>query len=144
LAVKIARVRLRWAAEAPAAGLARPDWVKRLEAELQVLAAVPEPVPEDVSTGFFPREWILPLAWAVVLAYVVLQVPMALWLTGKWRLAARVPLFATVPFFLYAIGAFSAGSTLWPLALLSLAPFVLIYLVGLLAAHFFAHRMAAG
>ena len=142
--IKIAQAGLRWEEEAPAAEPAQPDWVDRLKDELQILAAMPEPEPEDAPKDFFPREWVLPLAWAFVLAYVVLQVPMAIWLTGKWRLAARVPLLATVPFFLYAIGAYSAGSSLWPLALLLLSPFVLVYLVGLLAACFFAQRMAAG
>ena len=143
LAVKIVQAGLRWENEAPATGAARPAWVARLDNAQQILAAVPEPKPADAPKDLIPREWILPLAWAFVAAYVVLQVPMALWLTGKWRLAARVPLLATVPFFLYAIGAFSAGSNLWSLVLLLAAPFVLVYLVGLLAVRFFAFRMAA-
>ncbi len=144
LAVKIVQAGLRWEAEAPAGGPEQPEWVDRLNEAQQVLAALPEPEPADAPKDLIPRDWVLPLAWAVVLAYVLLQVPMAIWLTGKWRLAARVPLLATVPFFLYAIGALSAGSTLWSLALLLAAPFVLVYLVGLLAARLFAHRMAAG
>lgn len=144
LAVKIARAGLRWEIEAPAAEPEQPDWVSRLSGELQVLATMPEPEPADAPKDIIPREWVLPLAWAFVAAYIALQLPMAIWLTGKWRLAARVPLIATVPLLLYAIGAFSAGSNLWPLALLLLAPFVLVYLVGLLAARLLAHRMAAG
>ena len=143
LAVKIVQAGLRWESEAPASE-PEPDWVSRLNDEQQALAALPEPEPADAPKDLIPREWVLPLAWSFVLAYVVLQVPMALWLTGKWRLAARVPLLATVPFLLYAIGALSAGSALWPLVLLLAAPFVLVYLVGLLAVRLFAHRMAAG
>jgi len=143
LAVKVARVRLRWEKEASAAGPKQPDWLTRLNSEQQALAALPEPMLDDVPEDLIPREWVLPLAWALVLAYLVLQVPMAIWFTGRWRWAARGPLIATVPLFLYTIGALSAGSNLWPLALLFLTPFVLVYLVVLLAVRLLVLRAAA-
>ncbi|MHA1601066.1 MAG: hypothetical protein ACTSW2_09580, partial [Alphaproteobacteria bacterium] len=142
LAVKVVRARLRWEKEVPATGAAQPDWVRRLSREQQALAAVPELDLEDAVEELIPREWLLPLAWVLVLAYIVLQAPMAIWFAGKWRLAARLPLIVTVPLFLYTIGAFSAGSELWPLALLMLAPFVLVYLIGLLSVRLLALRVA--
>ena len=143
LAVKVARASLRWEKNAPAIGQKQPGWLARLNGEQQALAALPEPILGDIPEDLIPSEWVLPLAWGVVLAYLVLQVPMAIWFTGNWRWAARGPLIVTVPLFLYTIGALSAGSSLWPLALLLLAPFVLVYLVVLLAVHLLVPRAAA-
>ncbi len=142
LAVKVARASLRWEKDVPATGPKQPEWLSRLNGEQQALAALPEPVLDDVPEGLIPDEWVLPLAWGGVLAYLVLQVPMAIWFTGSWRWAARGPLIVTVPLFLYTIGALSAGSSLWPLALLLLAPFVLVYLVVLLAVRLLMLRAA--
>ncbi len=142
MAVKSARARLRWETGAPSSGPKQPDWVARLSREQQDLATRRDLGAADTAGTRFPDRWILPVAWASVLAYLLLQVPMAIWFTGKWRSAARAPLIGTVPLFLYTIGALSAGSSLWPLALLMLAPLVLVYLLGLLTVRFLVLRAA--
>ena len=65
-------------------------------------------------------------------AYIVLQPWAALRLTGRWRLAALVPLLAAIPTVLWSLYALSDGSNLWPLTFVLFAPFGTIYLLAIL------------
>jgi hypothetical protein len=143
LAVKVARARLRWENGGATSNPTQPEWLIRLNQEQQAMASKPEPKTGDETESWFTTDMVVTLAWAAVIAYLVLQAPMAIWFAGKWRWAARAPLIATVPVLLYSIGALAAGSALWPLALLMLSPFALVYLVGLLAARLLAYKLAA-
>ena len=72
-------------------------------------------------------------------AYLVLQVAALATLSGNWRRAAWVPVFAMVPLVGYTILALIAQSNLWPLLLILLTPFALLYLVILFAVRIIVH-----
>jgi len=81
------------------------------------------------------EDFLLQLIFWAVPGYFVLQ-GLALWrLEGVWRLAGALPLLAALPLAGHALIALSAGSNLWPLLLIFFAPLGLLYLLGLLAAH---------
>ncbi len=86
---------------------------------------------------------LVPLLALGVLAYFVLQ-PLTVWLFDRgWRLAALVPLIATVPLVLHAAAAFAAGANLWPLLLLLFLPFATLYLLLLAGARIVVRAAAA-
>jgi len=73
--------------------------------------------------------------------YFVLQ-PMALLrFTGKWRTAAMVPLIGAAPALVFSLYALSQDSNLWPMMFIMFAPIGTIYLVALIAAHYFKTGM---
>jgi hypothetical protein len=61
--------------------------------------------------------------------YLILQCWLAYSWAGRWRIASLVPLIATGPAVLFSLFALSQGSNLWPLTVIFLAPFGLIYLL---------------
>lgn len=109
----------------------RPAWVERLNSEQQDM--VRRRIDEDAGSA--EDDWlgevIINLGWISVLGYLVLQVWLLSHWSGGWRVAALVPLVATVPLFGYTLFALGAGSNLWPLALLLLMPFAFLYLLAL-------------
>ncbi len=58
----------------------------------------------------------------------------------RWRVAGRLPLVVAVPLLLWTLFALMAGSNLWPLMLLFVAPFLFLYLAGLLLLRWFTSR----
>jgi hypothetical protein len=78
-----------------------------------------------------------------VLGYFVLQPLTVLWLDGRWRLAAAVPLVATVPLMLHAALAYAAGANLWPLLLIFCLPVATLYLLGVAGVHSIAAERSA-
>ena len=73
--------------------------------------------------------WIGELVMLSVPGYFVLQAWLAHAWSGRWRLAALVPLAAMVPATLFSMLAFSQGSNLWPITVILLAPVAFAYLV---------------
>lgn len=127
---------LRWTPDVfgrPAA----PSWVGKLRTYEERLAAQSAPVS---GSGLWDgTTWALTLfAFAALPLYLLLQ-PLAFSrLTGKWRRAAMAPLVVTAPAAALAAGAFVAGSNLWPMLMILVTPFAVIYLAGLFAAQRYA------
>lgn len=122
-------VDLRWTGAA-APQPAPAEWVQRMDAErerrnreaYQAYMNRPEPA---WQVGLF-----FALAWSPV-AYLVAQVVTLRRFRGGWRTAALVPLVPMTIVLLYTIGAFRAGSNLFPLVLIFTSPFAFLYLLAL-------------
>jgi hypothetical protein len=127
---------LRWSADVlgrPAA----PSWVGKLRTYEQDLAAQSALAS---GSGLWDRtvSALTLFAFAALPLYLVLQ-PLAFSrLTGRWRRAAMAPLLLTAPAATFAAFAFLSGSNLWPLVVILVAPFAVIYLAGLFAARRYA------
>jgi hypothetical protein len=61
--------------------------------------------------------------------YLILQIWFGLALTGRWRIAALVPLIGFVPALIISLHALSQGSNLWPIVVIFFAPLGCIYLL---------------
>jgi hypothetical protein len=136
LATSSAAVDLAWSPGT--AKRVRADWASRLSNEQQ--ETVRQQIEQrDTSGGallFF-------LLVGGVLGYFVLQPLTVLWLDGRWRLAAAVPLVATVPLMLHAALAYAAGANLWPLLLIFCLPVATLYLLGVAGVHSIAAERPA-
>ena len=73
--------------------------------------------------------WLGQLVMLSVPGYCILQAWFARAWSGRWRLAALVPLAGMVPAMLFSLLALSQGSNLWPLAVIFLAPLGFAYLL---------------
>jgi uncharacterized membrane protein (GlpM family) len=78
-----------------------------------------------------------------IVGYLILQPLLAFRFTGKWRIAALVPLLATVPLIVQAAVAAATGSNLWPILLIFFMPCAFLYLLLLAALHWWMGRAAA-
>ena len=68
--------------------------------------------------------------WGVaIFAYFFLQLFMAMRYRRGWRLAAMAPLVVMVPILIHVVLAFLAGSNLWPILIVLVAPLAFIYLL---------------
>lgn len=121
-------VAVTWTEDAGVAG-PEPAWVGRLGAVQQ--EAMGPSQGSDGSEGLDLAGLVL--IWASP-AYLVLQVVLALWLTGRWRLAALAPLVAMLPLAIHSVVELGAGSNLWPLLFIFAAPLASLYLAGLAGA----------
>ncbi len=110
-------------------------WVERLNADQQALAQ--EYMDARAEMGSFGR-FLMPLLLAGAIAYLFLQPWTIKRFGGRWRLAAIVPLIATVPMLLYTAVTFAIGADLWPVLVLLLLPLATLYLLALTGAHVFA------
>jgi hypothetical protein len=61
--------------------------------------------------------------------YLILQIWLGYTWTGRWRVAALLPLIGFVPALIFALVALSHDSNLWPLTVIFFAPVGLIYLL---------------
>jgi hypothetical protein len=61
--------------------------------------------------------------------YLILQIWFGLALTGRWRMAALVPLIGFVPAVIISLDALSRKSNLWPIMVIFFAPLGCIYLL---------------
>jgi hypothetical protein len=130
--------RLEWSPDASKNG-PPPAWATRLDAEQQQLGKR-----QDQATGAKHRglgERVVGIGALAILGYLVLQPMMISWLSGRWRIAAFVPLIAMVPLFLHAGYAFAVGSNLWPLGLIFFTPFATLYLLALAGVRWLVARM---
>jgi hypothetical protein len=64
--------------------------------------------------------------------YLVLQFVLLFRYSGRWRLAAALPLLGMIPLILYTLAALAAGSNLWPLMLIFLTPLAFLYLLAVM------------
>lgn len=79
--------------------------------------------------GIFEEVWGL-----AIFAYFFLQLFMGLRYRGRWLIAAMVPLVVMVPIVIHAALAFLAGSNLWPILIVLVAPLAFLYLLAVAAA----------
>ena len=93
---------------------------------------------EDVVTSIFISVGI----WGGLLVYPVLQYLALKRLRGVWRNLAFVPLVPMVIVLFVTFLSFFQQSNLWPIFLIFVSPFALVYLVVLLASHWFVMRGA--
>ena len=68
--------------------------------------------------------------------YFILQALLPFRYDGGWRLAVLAPLLVTVPAMVHAGFALQAESNLWPIMVVLTAPFLFIYLCGIVAARY--------
>jgi len=73
--------------------------------------------------------WLGQLVMLSVPGYFILQAWSARSWSGRWRMAALVPLAGMLPAVLFSVLALAQGSNLWPLAVIYLAPLGLAYLL---------------
>lgn len=133
LAVVEAPARLQWTAAAARPAGQRAAWARRLNREQQ--ESVSQSMQAATQAG---GDWMLLGLQVCVLGYIALQALTAYWFVGRWRIAALAPLAVAIPVVAYTFAAAAAGSNLWPLALLLLAPLALVYLLGLLGVRLLA------
>lgn len=126
---------LRWTSDVlgrPAA----PSWVGKLR-EYEAQLAAQRTAAHGGSALDAIASALTLFAFAALPLYLVLQ-PLAFSrLAGNWRRAALAPLLLTGPAAAYAAFAYAAGSNLWPLVAVFVAPFAVVYLAGLFAAQRF-------
>jgi uncharacterized membrane protein YcaP (DUF421 family) len=78
---------------------------------------------------------IMSVAIVSILGYLVLQPLLAFRWSGRWRIAALVPLIVMVPLVVQAAFAAAADSNLWPLWLIFVTPLAFLYLLSLAGMH---------
>lgn len=72
------------------------------------------------------------MGWSIP-GYIVLQIHMFRKYEDHWRKLALLPLWIMIPLFAYTLFALLAGSNLWPLMMLFLAPLACVYLLAVLS-----------
>jgi hypothetical protein len=72
--------------------------------------------------------------------YFILQIWSGLGLTGRWRVAALVPLIGFVPLLIISLYALSQNSNLWPIMIIFFAPLGCIYLLAVGIARMIVRR----
>jgi hypothetical protein len=90
-----------------------------------------QPDPFFVALGIA----IMTTAAVSFVGYLVLQPLLALRWSGRWRIAALVPLVAVVPVAIHAGYGIATGSNLWPLFLFFAMPLAFFYLLILAGVH---------
>ncbi len=74
-------------------------------------------------------DWLAGMINASVPTYLVLQIWFAWAWSGRWRIAALVPLIGLLPILVHALVGLAYGSNLWPLALIFFSPLGAGYLL---------------
>lgn len=119
-------VRVSWSA-AVADASTLPEWAKRLNAEQQRPASA---APLTAEAEVF--DWLIGAVLMLgVPGYFVLQFLLGLGYSGGWRLAALAPLVVTLPATAHALLALAAGSNIWPIVVILVAPLGFLYLSAL-------------
>ena len=133
-----APARLEWGA---AAGRRpRPEWAERLNREQQEMGRLQS---QKASEGYALIGGVMiTISMFSILGYLVLQPLLAWKYTGRWRIAALVPLLAVVPLFGQALYALKADSNLWPIGLIFFMPLAFLFLLLVAGARWLAARQA--
>jgi hypothetical protein len=129
---------LSWRADAPAHE--RAAWVQPLNDEQQ--SRVNEDSVQNVSYGAMASV-IVDLVLMSLPAYVLVQVLLIVMWRGRWRRRAMLPLVVMAGTLAVSILALLAGSNLWPIWMILLAPLALLYLVVLALLYWRARRRGA-
>jgi len=82
------------------------------------------------------------LVFAAVPGYILLQAVALARFDGRWRLAAMAPLLVMGAAAIHAGIALSEGSSIWPIVVVTAAPFAVLYLGGLFSMQFFRTQKA--
>ncbi len=118
---------LEWSATKVGERGAPPAWAKRLDREQQERGDQQGRAASAKNLGL--GMLVVGLGGLAILGYLVLQPMMIFTYSGRWRVAALVPVIAMVPLFVHAAYAFAHGSNLWPLGLIFFAPIATLYLL---------------
>jgi hypothetical protein len=119
----------------------RAAWVSMMKAEQQAMVASAL-TPDRDNTDDSGAGFLISLALFSIPAYIALQIVLLIRYSGRWRIAAALPLIGMVPLLLYTVLALIMGSNLWPLMAIFLTPFALLYLVAVLGLRRFASGAA--
>jgi hypothetical protein len=118
-------------------------WVRTLSAEQQAMVAArawSDGPAGDGDSGLWGL-LLMVMGWSIP-GYLGLQVYMLMRYEGRWRRLALLPLWVMVPLLGYTLFALLAGSNLWPLVMLFLAPFAFVYLMVVLSIRTMSGRSA--
>lgn len=127
-------VKLTWTGTKPMSPRQPAPWVerlrdegtRRLNSEFQAQRNRPEASWENALV--YLMMWAGPI-------YLILQIMLLLRYRNGWRYAAMVPVVPMVGVLIYTMYAFQAGSNIFPIVLIFVSPFALLYLLALMATH---------
>lgn len=117
---------MRWSGEPPQPWRQPAAWVDTLSKQQQSMAQ--SSMPASDGNLWLWSLLMMFMGWSIP-GYIVLQIYMLKKYEGRWRMLAKLPLWGMIPLFAYTLFALIAGSNLWPLVLLFIAPFAFIYLL---------------
>lgn len=100
----------------------RASWVKRLNQQQQ--ASVGKQQPLSMWDMLFVQLLFLSIPF-----YWILQIILIFKWSGRWRTRVYLPLLISIPLLIYTLYALYAGSNLWPLMMLFITPFTLLFLL---------------
>jgi hypothetical protein len=81
-------------------------------------------------------DFLIPIGiYGGLLGYPLLQFWAIARMRGTWRVLSALPVFVMIPVLFATLSALYQGSNLWPILLIFIAPFALVYLSILLAIH---------
>lgn len=129
-------IRADWSAGAPALSVA--PWVQTLAQQQSALVARQAAAAESADG----LDWLGPLIALSPMLYLLLQIVLPLRWQGGWRTLALLPLALMGPALLFSLFALVAGSNLWPIWMVLLAPLLALYLALLMVARFVRRRLA--
>jgi hypothetical protein len=122
-------VQMRWNGSPTKMGRQPAEWVQTLNARQQTMVVDSMEQPPASAGGTALWSLLMMLMALSIPAYLVLQFYTLRTYEGRWRKLALLPLWGTVPLLIYTLLALIAGSNLWPLMLMFLAPAAFIYLL---------------
>ncbi|HIC7358895.1 TPA: hypothetical protein ACW6D3_002755 [Legionella pneumophila] len=99
-------------------------WVQRLNQQQQ--SSVFTNSQTSLSSG---DAYFVQFLFLLIPLYWLLQIFILFNWTGRWKKLACFPLFFSLPLLLYTLYALYAGSNLWPLMMLFVTPFILVFLL---------------
>lgn len=112
----------------------RAEWVQTLSAQQQAMVAAGARAggSDDGNEGLLWGWLLMLMGWSIP-GYIALQFYTVKRYEGRWRTLALLPLWIMIPLVAYTLFALLAGSNLWPLMMLFLAPLALVYLLAVLS-----------
>jgi hypothetical protein len=122
-------LQMQWNGAPTKMGRRPAEWVQTLNAQQQTMTVDSMQQPPEATGGIILGSLLMMLMALSVPGYLALQFYTLRKYEGHWRKLALLPLWGTVPLFIYTLFALIAGSNLWPLMLLFLTPVPCIYLL---------------
>ncbi len=129
---------INWRADAP--DHERAAWVQPLNDEQQ--SKVDKDSVQNMSYGVMASV-VVDLVLMSLPAYVLVQVLLIVMWRGRWRRRAMLPLVVMAGALAVSILALLAGSNMWPIWMILLAPLALLYLIVLALLYWRARRRGA-
>jgi hypothetical protein len=111
-------------------GRQRAAWAAALSDRQQAMTSQSAAASQGDDVGYIGP--LMAFAGLSIPGYLILQIVLLFRYSGRWRLAAALPLVGMIPLLLYTLAALAAGSNLWPLMLLFLTPLAFLYLLAVI------------